>query len=102
MAPFLRERAPRLAEAVGSSVDVVQVRNDYFGETVTVAGLLGGRDILASLGDAREGDLVLLPAEALNADDTFIDDMPREELERSLPGVEIRAGHEVTEALRAS
>jgi hypothetical protein len=45
---------------------------------------------------------VLIPAEALNGDDRFIDDMPRSELASSLPGVEIRAGHEVTEALRAS
>jgi putative radical SAM enzyme (TIGR03279 family) len=102
MAPFLRERASRLAEAVGSTVEVVEVRNEYFGETVTVAGLLGGRDILASLGEPRAGDLVVLPAEALNADDTFIDDMPREALAQSLPRVEIRTGYEVTAALRPS
>jgi putative radical SAM enzyme (TIGR03279 family) len=102
MAPFLRELAPRLGEAVGASVEVVEVRNEYFGETVTVAGLLGGRDILSSLVDPRAGDLVVLPAEALNADDRFIDDMPREALAQSLPGVEIRAGHEITEALKAS
>jgi len=102
MAPFLRERAPRLAGAVGASVEVVEVRNEYFGETVTVAGLLGGRDILSSLVGPRAGDLVVIPAEALNADDRFIDDMPREALAESLPGVEIRAGYEVTEALKAS
>jgi putative radical SAM enzyme (TIGR03279 family) len=102
MAPFLRDRAPRLAEAVHAAVEVVEVRNEYFGETVTVAGLLGGRDILSSLVEPRAGDLVVLPAEALNADGRFIDDMPREALAQSLPGVEIRAGYEVTEALKAS
>ena len=102
MAPFLRERALRLQEAVATPVEVIEVRNDYFGETVTVAGLLGGQDILARLRDGRKGDLVLLPAEALNADERFIDDMPRTELAAGLPGVEIRAAYEVTEALRAS
>jgi NifB/MoaA-like Fe-S oxidoreductase len=88
---------------VGAVVEVVEVRNEYFGETVTVAGLLGGGDILASLRpDAREGDLVVLSAEALNADEAFIDDMPMAGFAASLPGVEIRRAYEVTEALRGS
>jgi len=103
MAPFLRERAPALqAAAVASAVEVVEVRNEYFGETVTVAGLLGGADILAALGDARGGDLVVLPAEALNADDAFIDDVRLAELASRLAGVELRTGYEVTEALRGA
>jgi NifB/MoaA-like Fe-S oxidoreductase len=102
MAPFLRDRAGRLQEATGAPVEVLEVRNEYFGESVTVAGLLGGQDILKSLEDSRDGDLVLLPAEALNADERFIDDMPRTELASSLPGVELRTGYEVTEALKAS
>ena len=102
MAPFLRGLAPRLARSTGSDVEVIQVRNDYFGESVTIAGLLGGRDILRSLGDSREGDIVVLPAEALNADDVFIDDMPFSELTDALASADIRTGYEITEALGAS
>jgi len=102
MAPFLRERAPRLARATRASVEVVEVVNDYFGATVTVAGLLGGRDILRALGEGAPGDLVLLPAEALNADGRFIDDLALGELEAQLGTAEVRSGFEVTEALRAS
>jgi putative radical SAM enzyme (TIGR03279 family) len=99
MAPFLRERAPRLARASGATVEVVEVTNDYFGETVTVAGLLGGRDILRALDHGRAGDVILLPAEALNADDRFIDDFPRAELVDRLGPADVRTGYEVTEAL---
>jgi putative radical SAM enzyme (TIGR03279 family) len=99
MAPFLRDRAGRLADATGAGVEVVEVLNDFFGETCTVAGLLAGRDILATLGGGEEGDVVLLPAEALNADDLFIDSMPRAELEAGLGGATVRAGFEITEAL---
>lgn len=101
MAPFLRERAPKLAEAVGDD-EVVQVRNDYFGESVTIAGLLGGHDILSALGEGREGDVIVLPAEALNADDVFIDDMPLARLSAQLGPADLRAGYEITEALQAS
>jgi len=102
MAPFLRERAPRLARATRATVEVVEVVNDYFGETVTIAGLLGGRDILRALGHGAPGDLVLLPAEALNADERFIDDLSRAEFTQHLEPAEVRSGYEVTEALRAS
>jgi putative radical SAM enzyme (TIGR03279 family) len=102
MAPFLRERAPRLGAATGAAVEVVEVVNEYFGETVTVAGLLGGRDILRALGEGREGDLILLPAESLNADGRFIDDLPRAELATHLGPADVRSGYEVTEALSAS
>jgi putative radical SAM enzyme (TIGR03279 family) len=102
MAPFLHERAPRLAGATGADVDVVEVVNDYFGPSVTVAGLLGGRDIMRALGASREGDVVVLPAEALNADGRFIDDTSREDVLAGLGPVDLRSGYEVTEALRAS
>jgi putative radical SAM enzyme (TIGR03279 family) len=99
MAPFMRERAPRLAQATGAAVEMVEVVNDYFGATVTVAGLLGGRDILRALDQGREGDVVLLPAEALNADGRFIDDVSRAELVERLAPAEVRFGYEVTETL---
>lgn len=99
MAPFLRERAPRLARAVGADVDVVEVENRYFGESVSIAGLLGGADILEALGEGREGDVVVLPAEALNADGVFIDDLPLSSLRARLAPAEIRSGYEIVEAL---
>jgi putative radical SAM enzyme (TIGR03279 family) len=102
MAPFLRERAERLATASGADVEVIEVRNDYFGPSVTIAGLLGGNDILAALAGPRDGDVVVLPAEALNADDVFIDDLPLAELRHRLGPTSVRTGYEVTEALRAS
>jgi putative radical SAM enzyme (TIGR03279 family) len=102
MAPFLRERAYRLAGAAHAEVDVVEVVNEYFGPSVTIAGLLGGRDILSALGQPRAGDVVVLPAEALNADEVFIDDLPLAELRERLSPAEVRTGYEVTQALRAS
>jgi NifB/MoaA-like Fe-S oxidoreductase len=41
---------------------VIPVVNDFFGETVTVAGLLTGQDVVAQLQGRDLGDVVLLPA----------------------------------------
>jgi hypothetical protein len=53
---------------------------------VTTAGLLAGEDLLANLErDGRLGDVCLLPAEALNADELFIDSMSLDQLRARLP-----------------
>ncbi|MBI4540380.1 MAG: DUF512 domain-containing protein [Gemmatimonadetes bacterium] len=101
MAAFLEHLAPRLARRTCAEVEVVAVPNDYFGPTVTVAGLLPGRSILRRLGGASERDIVLLPAEALNADQLFIDDLPLKALRDRLRPATVAAGYELTEALRA-
>jgi putative radical SAM enzyme (TIGR03279 family) len=101
MAPFIRERAPALAQATGAEVDVVEVENRFFGETVTVAGLLAGADMLHALGPSQPRDLVLLPAESLNADKLFIDSMPLDDLASSLAPARVVTGYEVTAALNS-
>jgi putative radical SAM enzyme (TIGR03279 family) len=100
MAPFLRERAGALASATGAQVEVVEVVNDFFGETCTVAGLLAGRDILKAVDGASPGDVVVLPAEALNGDALFIDSTPLADVASALAPAAVVRGYEVTEALR--
>lgn len=86
MAPFFRERVAPLARATGAEVEVVEVINEFYGPTVTTAGLLAGEDLLANLErDGRLGDVCLLPAEALNADELFIDSMSLDQLRARLP-----------------
>ena len=103
MAPFFRERAPRLADATGADVEVVEVENRFYGESVTVAGLLAGEDFARALladGPSREEDLVLLPADALNGDDLFIDSLPLDALAERLGPARLVLGHEIPETLR--
>ncbi len=106
MADYFRQRAPRIERQTGADVEVVEVENAFFGETVTAAGLLGGRDIQNALRagaeeEAREGDVVLLPAEALNADDLFIDSLPLAEFEASMAPARVLSGYELTDTLNA-
>ncbi len=99
MEGLFRDRAPRLSDATGSTVQVVGVVNEFYGESVTVAGLLGGRDIQRAVGDTHEDEIILLPAEALNADDLFIDSLPIEELRAALAPAEVVTGYELLECL---
>ncbi len=100
MAPFFQERAGQLAEATHAEVDVVTVSNGFYGESVTVAGLLAGRDIQASLGDTAADELLLLPAEAVNADGLFIDSMPLSDLTSALAPATVATGYEITDCLK--
>jgi NifB/MoaA-like Fe-S oxidoreductase len=101
MGPFLSERAEALASATGAEVSVEVVRNEFYGEVVTTAGLMAGRDLLAHLqGTVEARDLVLVPAEALNGDELFIDSLPLSELRAALAPARVEAGHEMTELLR--
>jgi NifB/MoaA-like Fe-S oxidoreductase len=101
MAPFLEALGPRVAAATGARVEVSPVRNRLFGESVTVAGLLPGRDLLDAVPDPREGDVVLIPSETLNHDELFIDSFSLEEFRRQLSPATVVHGREITAALRA-
>jgi NifB/MoaA-like Fe-S oxidoreductase len=101
MEPFMRVVAEKLPAATGASVLVRGVVNRFYGETVTVAGLLAGRDLLAAAGDPKRNDIILLPQEALNADDLFIDSFSLEEIRQALAPARVLPALEPTEALRS-
>src|SRR5690606_39740336 len=54
--------------------------NSLFGATVTCAGLLPGRAFREALASRPDLDLALVPAEALNDDQIFVDDLSLAEL----------------------
>ena len=99
MRPFFEGMAPAVSRRMACEVEVVAVENRYFGPTVTVAGLLAGADVARDVGKCRAGDLVLLPADALNADGLFIDGMALAEVEAALSPAVVATGRELVEVL---
>ena len=66
-------------------VNVYQIRNDFFGEMITVSGLLTGQDLKAQLMDQELGDVLLLPCNLLRSgEEVFLDDVTLSELENAL------------------
>jgi len=85
--PFFRQWAEKLARRVkGLTLTVHSVRNEFFGPTVTVAGLLTAQDIARQLGDLK-GEQVLLPSVMLKAnEEKFLDEHDIEWLEQEING----------------
>ena len=85
--PFrhVAEFLARLSEATGASVVPVAVPNRLFGPTVTVTGLVCGRDIVAALQGVDIGDLLLVPDVMMKeGEGVFLDGLSLEDLEREL------------------
>ena len=80
-AAFLRPIVARLNRIEGLRVSLVVVRNRLFGPTVTVSGLLSGRDVLETLLSRRRADFYLLPGNCLRPwDRVFLDNLPLDHL----------------------
>ena len=82
------------ARIEGLRVDVYKIINYFFGETITVSGLLTGKDMSEQLAGKELGDLLLFPSNTLRAEgDLFLDDMSPEELSQKL-GVAVAPARE--------
>ncbi len=57
-------------------INVYKIKNNFFGDSITVAGLLTGQDLLLQLKDKDLGDRLLIPSVMLRAEgDMFLDNM---------------------------
>ncbi len=66
-------------------IHVYPIKNDFFGEMITVSGLLTGQDLLAQLKTRPLGDKLLLPQNMFKSGETiFLDDMTLDTLEKAL------------------
>ena len=67
------------------NVEVVTIRNEFFGETITVAGLITGGDLMRQLKGKNLGEKLLIPCSMLkNDENVFLDDVTVEELSKEL------------------
>lgn len=67
----------------GLDYSLYTVYNDYFGRTITVAGLVTATDIIAQLKGKDLGSYLIVP-DVMLRDDTFLDDLTVSDVEREL------------------
>ena len=89
--PLLQELCTAAEQKIGCKIEVVKIVNHFFGEQITVAGLLTGQDLLEQLQDRDLGEALLIPL-VMTIDYTshstennkFLDDITLKEAEQTL------------------
>ena len=98
MGPLMPQIVPDLEQSTGARFEVLALENTLFGTSVTTAGLLPGKAILAALKDRRDLDLALLPAESVNDSLLFMDDVEADDLAAQVP-MPVRLSYDFADAL---
>ena len=85
-APILQEAADQIGAVYpGIKLQVIPVENHFFGERITVAGLLTGQDLKNQLSGRDLGEELLLTENMFrDGEEVFLDDMTAEELSGAL------------------
>ncbi|WP_334145285.1 DUF512 domain-containing protein [Muricomes intestini] len=84
--PYLKKMVDRLEEKFPNiKVHLYDIRNDFFGENITVSGLITGQDLMTQLQRQKLGEVLLIPCNMLKTDeDVFLDDFTVREVESTL------------------
>ncbi len=89
--PYLYELCKKAEQKFGVEINVQKIINNFFGETITVSGLVTGQDIANQLKNQDLGEYLLLPNSMISDytnhtenKNKFLDDMTVEELEETL------------------
>ncbi|MBI4979647.1 MAG: DUF512 domain-containing protein [Spirochaetes bacterium] len=89
-APFLRRFARRLTAVKGLSLEVITAQNTFFGNSVTVAGLLTGSDVINAVAGKTNADVILVPDVSLKFEtNRFLDHMSLRDVSRRI-GIPVR------------
>lgn len=79
---FIKELTSKLKS---NKIDVKKIKNTFFGEKITVSGLITGGDIINQLKKEELGEYILIPASMLRHDDVvFLDNKTIFDIEKAL------------------
>ena len=82
--PYILEMSEKLMTLLpGLTIHVYEIINHFFGEMITVAGLLTGHDIISQLKEKPLGERLLLSQNMLRSgEEVFLDDVTVDEMEK--------------------
>ena len=104
-APFIQQIVDAAREQYPAlSGRVYPIRNEFFGKTITVSGLITGGDLIRQLRGKELGQRLLIPSNMLRSgeqvflDDVTVDDVQRE-LGVSVVAVDAESGFDLVDAI---
>ena len=85
-APYMEKLGAMIQEKLPNlTLQVYEIRNDFFGERITVSGLITAQDLIAQLKGQELGEELLLPCNMLRSgEDVFLDDLTVADVEKAL------------------
>ncbi len=96
--PFLKECIDRFNRKLGSKLAVRMAPNRFMGSSITVAGLLAGRDIVSALSGVDLGEFVIVPNEAISRiDGILVDNLSPQDLAETLGRPVIPSGRTMSD-----
>ncbi len=91
MSSYIEDFSGRISEIPGINVRTITVKNQFYGDSVTVSGLLTGKDIQSALDGINPDETVVLPPNCLNESGVFLDDLSPADISKAL-GLKIIQG----------
>lgn len=84
--PYIQKMASKIEEKYSNTqIHVYPIRNDFFGELITVSGLITGQDLIHQLQNQKLGDRLLLPCNMFRSqEEVFLDDITLAQVEDAL------------------
>ena len=84
--PVIRRQIEKIQKLYpGVTVQHIPIRNDFYGERITVSGLVTGGDLIAQLSGKELGECLIIPCHMLRAgEDVFLDDVTTADVEQAL------------------
>ena len=98
MTSLMPELLDQITSVTGAEFVMIPTENSLFGPTITTAGLLVGADIRRALDGRNDLDFALIPAESINEDRIFLDDVNFDELCATLP-IPVHASYDFVDVL---
>lgn len=99
--PFLKKYAKMINEKYNADIHVYDIKNDFFGRSITVTGLLTAGDIISQLKGKDLGTLMLTSTLLRDASNVFLDDMTVDDVQKALnvPVVIVNGAEEMVKVL---